>query len=68
MGILYVAGIGPGNEDGMTVKVRRILDECPVIAGYKTYIRNMWIPGCGWRRNGAGWRLKKPVGTMQKYA
>lgn len=38
MGILYVAGIGPGNEDGMTVKVRRILDECPVIAGYKTYI------------------------------
>ena len=38
MGKLYVAGIGPGNEDGMTVKVRRILDECPVIVGYKTYI------------------------------
>lgn len=38
MGKLYVVGIGPGNEDGMTVKARRVLDECHVIVGYKTYI------------------------------
>lgn len=37
-GKLYVVGIGPGNEDGMTIRARRILDECPVIIGYKTYI------------------------------
>ena len=36
--ILYVVGIGPGNEEGMTIRARRILDECSVIAGYKTYI------------------------------
>ncbi len=35
---LYVVGIGPGDEDGMTVRARKILDECRVIAGYKTYI------------------------------
>ncbi len=37
-GKLYVVGLGPGNEDGMTIRARRILDECPVIVGYKTYI------------------------------
>ena len=35
---LYVVGIGPGNEDGMTLRARRILNECGIIAGYKTYI------------------------------
>lgn len=38
MGKLYVVGIGPGNEEGMTIRARRILDECRIIAGYKTYI------------------------------
>ena len=38
MGKLYVAGIGPGNENGMTIRVKRVLEECPVIVGYKTYI------------------------------
>ena len=38
MGKLYVVGIGPGNEEGMTIQARRILDECRIIVGYKTYI------------------------------
>ncbi|MBR5360750.1 MAG: precorrin-3B C(17)-methyltransferase [Lachnospiraceae bacterium] len=38
MGKLYVTGIGPGNEDGMTIRARRVLDECRIIAGYRTYI------------------------------
>lgn len=38
MGKLYVVGIGPGDEDGMTIKAHRVLEECPVIVGYKTYI------------------------------
>ncbi len=37
MGRLYVVGIGPGNEEGMTIRARKILDECRVIAGYGTY-------------------------------
>ncbi len=38
MGKLYVVGIGPGSEDGMTLRARKILDECRLIVGYKTYI------------------------------
>ncbi|MCR5001511.1 MAG: precorrin-3B C(17)-methyltransferase [Lachnospiraceae bacterium] len=38
MNKLYVVGIGPGNEEGMTIRARKVLDECRVIAGYKTYI------------------------------
>ena len=38
MGKLYVVGIGPGSEDGMTIRARRVLDKCRIIAGYKTYI------------------------------
>ena len=41
MGKLYVVGIGPGNEDGMTIRARKILDECRIIVGYKTYIKNI---------------------------
>ena len=37
-GKLYVVGLGPGNEGGMTIRARRILDECRIIVGYKTYI------------------------------
>jgi len=36
-GKIYVVGIGPGNADDMTVRAGRILKECDVIAGYKTY-------------------------------
>lgn len=35
---LYVVGIGPGDEKGMTIRAREVLDECRIIAGYKTYI------------------------------
>ncbi|MBR1670205.1 MAG: hypothetical protein IJ695_05840 [Butyrivibrio sp.] len=38
MGKLYVTGIGSGNEKGMTVRAREVLEECTVIVGYKTYI------------------------------
>ena len=38
MGKLYVVGIGPGNEENMTIRSRRILDQCPVIVGYKAYV------------------------------
>lgn len=37
-GKIYVVGIGPGNADDMTVRARRILENCDIIAGYKTYI------------------------------
>lgn len=35
---LYVVGIGPGDKKGMTVRAKEVLDECRVIAGYRTYI------------------------------
>lgn len=38
MNKLYVVGIGPGDEKGMTIRAREVLDECRIIAGYKTYI------------------------------
>lgn len=37
-GKIYVVGIGPGNADDMTVRARRVLESCDIIAGYKTYI------------------------------
>lgn len=37
MNKLYVVGIGPGDEKGMTIRAREVLDECRIIAGYKTY-------------------------------
>lgn len=36
--MLYVVGIGPGNKDNMTFEAKRVLEECEVIVGYKTYI------------------------------
>ncbi len=38
MGKLYVAGIGPGDYESMTIKARRILRECDVIIGYTVYV------------------------------
>lgn len=35
---LYVVGIGPGEIDKMTIEARGVLDECEVIAGYRTYV------------------------------
>ena len=37
-GFIYVVGIGPGKDDGITKEADRILEECDIIAGYKTYI------------------------------
>ncbi len=37
MGKICVVGIGPGHEEGMTLAARRALEQCDVIAGYKTY-------------------------------
>ena len=35
---VYVVGIGPGKEDGMTFEAGRILDECDCIIGYTVYL------------------------------
>lgn len=35
---LYVAGIGPGEYESMTLRVERILRECDVIVGYTVYV------------------------------
>ena len=37
MGRIYVVGIGPGDENNMTVRSREVLSVCDVIVGYKTY-------------------------------
>lgn len=34
---LYVIGIGPGSREEMTFRAAHALEECDVIAGYKTY-------------------------------
>ena len=38
MGRIYVLGIGPGDIDMMTIRAKKILDECDIIVGYKSYI------------------------------
>lgn len=37
MSKIYVVGIGPGDEDNMTIKAHKVLKSCDVIIGYKTY-------------------------------
>lgn len=37
-GYIYVVGIGPGKEDGITKEAERILEQSDIIVGYKTYI------------------------------
>lgn len=36
-GILYIAGIGPGKPDQMSMRCRLILEECEVVVGYHVY-------------------------------
>jgi len=38
MNKIYVVGLGPGAEDQMTVRAKKVLDACPVIIGYTVYI------------------------------
>ena len=38
MGKLYVIGIGPGEEEGLTIKAKRALKECELICGYGVYV------------------------------
>ena len=38
MGTIFVVGIGPGDEKMMTAQAKEALEECDIIAGYKTYI------------------------------
>ncbi len=44
---LYVVGFGPGNEDGMTAAAKRVLGECELIVGYRTYTEliKKYFPG-----------------------
>ncbi|MDO4295640.1 MAG: precorrin-3B C(17)-methyltransferase [bacterium] len=36
--VLYVVGMGPGEEKMMTLQAREILENCDVIAGYTVYV------------------------------
>ena len=38
MSKLYVVGIGPGNDENMTLRADRALRECDVIVGYHVYV------------------------------
>lgn len=38
MNKIYVTGLGPGAEDQMTIRARKVLVHCPVIIGYTVYI------------------------------
>ena len=38
MAKLYIVGIGPGDQDNMTIRADRVLRECDVIAGYTVYV------------------------------
>ena len=38
MGKIFVVGIGPGEEQSMTLRARQVLSECDLIVGYKAYI------------------------------
>lgn len=44
---IYVAGIGPGDYESMTIKVERILRGCDVIIGYTVYVElaERFFPG-----------------------
>lgn len=39
MGKLYVVGIGPGGDNGMTLQAQTVLKECDVIVGYIRYVK-----------------------------
>lgn len=36
---IYVVGIGPGKQAGMTIEAQRVLEQCDCIVGYNTYIK-----------------------------
>ncbi len=36
---IYVVGIGPGKQAGMTLEAQRVLEQCDCIVGYNTYIK-----------------------------
>ena len=38
MNKIYVTGLGPGAEDQMTIRARKVLERCSVIIGYTVYI------------------------------
>ena len=53
---LYVVGIGPGVEEGMTAEARHVLQEVDLIVGYTVYVnlvkryfrrKNILKRGCG---------------------
>lgn len=38
MSKIYVTGLGPGADDQMTIRAKKVLEKCPVIIGYTVYI------------------------------
>ena len=45
--VIYVVGMGPGNQAGMTCEAKSILEACDVIVGYTTYadLLKPYFPG-----------------------
>lgn len=41
MAKLYVVGFGPGDEDGMTVRARKVIEDCEIVVGYTVYTELM---------------------------
>ena len=36
--IIYIVGMGPGEQNGMTLEAKKVLEACDVIVGYTTYV------------------------------
>ncbi|MCH4166822.1 MAG: precorrin-3B C(17)-methyltransferase [Megasphaera sp.] len=45
--VIYVVGIGPGCLEEMTIRARKVLEDCDCIIGYNTYIKLIreYFPG-----------------------
>ncbi|MEE8185445.1 MAG: precorrin-3B C(17)-methyltransferase, partial [Thermodesulfobacteriota bacterium] len=37
-GAIHIIGIGPGGNEHLTLKAKKILGDCEIVVGYKTYI------------------------------
>ena len=36
---IYIVGIGPGNEDDMTIRARKVITDADTVIGYTTYLK-----------------------------
>ena len=61
MGKIYVIGIGPGNEGGLTIQAKETLNACDIIAGYKAYtaLIKPLFPNKEYYENGMGGEIER---------